>query len=69
VKQDKTRKDFYLDEGYEAYRAFHAFNSFLQEMKASTEDKNKLLKLADTILDCGYQNGYASAEFDAAERS
>ena len=69
MKQDKSRKDFFLDEDYESYRAFHAFKSFLlEELKADEATKNKLLVLVDKVQDRAYSAGYSNAEFDQAER-
>jgi len=69
MKQAKTRKDFYLEEDYEAYRAQFEFEAFIREkLDLNLANTTKLLGLAEKIHDTGYHAGYANAEFDAAER-
>ena len=68
MKQDKTRKDFYLTEDYEAYRAEFAFKAFvLEKLKLDPRDSAGLLELAEGIQSRAYAAGYSNAEFDAQE--
>jgi len=71
VKQSKTRKDFYLEEDYDAYRAEFAFEQFLEDFQKSNIEQealvSRLRKFAEKIQETSYRAGYANAEFDAAE--
>ena len=67
MKQDKTRKDFYLQEDYDAYRAEFAFKVFIEVNKLDPKTAKELLVLAEELQSRAYQAGYANAEFDAAE--
>lgn len=71
MKQDKTRKDFYLEEDYDAYRAQFALKAFLAENSTAAIQSamGKPLELAADIHSSSYSSGYASAELDTAENS
>ena len=68
MKQDKTRKDFYLSEDYDAYRAEFAIRAFIKEdLDLNLKSTAKLLDLIENLQSAAYSAGRANAEFDAAE--
>lgn len=68
MKQNKTRKDFYLSEDYDAYRAEFAVRAFVEEkLNLNQKDTAKLLSLMEDLQSAAYSAGRANAEFDAAE--
>ena len=69
MKQDKTRKDFFLEEDYEAYRAVFAFKEAIEKHHDNMTEgqRNHLISLVDKVQSRSYSAGYSNAMFDRNE--